>query len=334
MDITQGILNEEQLTIMHKRIHQFLGQHEIRENLIAELSDFIEQFRSLKIIVIGQSKSGKSTLVKAITENTIIKTGCDGEATTKKSEEFAKANSRLTVVDTIGIELFEKDKGKLNEWWKSNVSCHSPHIAFLLTARNVRCSRGVYRSILKRLLSGNILTFYLITDCIRLTDDELKIKEREREQICNNTLKSLTKLPLPPKKDSGIITFYEGILYGANINSTPFTLRNHQFPVEGLREVLQTISSHLVAPRIIALAILSYAKETPVNQKFINWFREMWVEISRDSKKESYAFNTFGKRGGDFFMYCIRRLQHYEALLNAHDVMAENFLVYSQRDDL
>jgi len=303
--------------------------------LIAELSDFIEQFRSLKIIVLGPSKSGKSTLVKAITENATIKTGCDGEATTKKSEEFAKANSKLSVVDTIGIELFEKDKAKLNEWWKCNVSCHSPHIAFLLTARNVRCSRGVYRSILKRLLIGNILTFYLITDCIRLTDDELKIKEREREQICNNTLKCLTKLPIPPKKDSGIVTFYEGILYGANVNSTPFTLRNLQFPVEGLREVLQTISSHLVTPRIIALAILSYAKETPADQKFLNWFREMWVEISRDSKKESYAFNTFGKRGGDFFMYCIRRLQHYEALLNAHDALTENsFLLNCQRDDL
>jgi len=117
-------------------------------------------------------------------------------------------------------------------------------------------------------------------------------------------------------KKTGLITaFYEGLLYGANVNSKPFTIRDITYPIEGIYEVWSEVDKQITVPKTIVEAILHYAKKVEDGTKFLNWFREIWVEYSRNQDQEQNALKTFGKRGGEFFMYCLRRVETYDQAL-------------------
>jgi len=228
--------------------------------------------------------------------------------------------SKITWIDTPGIEQFDKNETVLNKWWKENFEVSKPHIAFVMTARNIRCSPGVYHNILQKLLEKNVIVIFVISDCSRLTEKELAIKETERDDICRTVLKKFNPtLPLIPfqRDENGIVTYYDNLMFGININSIPFQLpngkRTNNFDVVGIDEIRQLIKKIIIVPRNLANIFLKYTEDVTIIEKVTNWFRANWVELSRDSKKLYWAKEIFGPKGGDFFHFCLNRIPRYES---------------------
>jgi len=288
-------------------------------NNLGELADLMESFSHLRVVALGPSKSGKSELVKALSKDKDIVTNCDGEATTRSSNGYTvNASSGIEWIDTPGIEDYEEKK--INTWWSKNMDTFRPQIAFLMMARNIRCSKTVYIYLLKKLLQKKIFTILVISDINRLNEEEFQTKTKERDFVAEQALKMCSTLTIPsPLRNDNITTYYEKMLYGLEVNSCPFVLKRRnqpvEFPIEGIDTLVSLIKQHFCSARMLAEQFLCYAEDVRTPDRLKNWFRELWVEFSRDSKKEMWAKSTFGEKGGEFFYYALKRVERYETTL-------------------
>jgi len=252
------------------------------EGQFLEIASALQNLRHVNILLLGPARSGKSTLIKAIT-GAEVQTGAGMDPVTLVMRPYQVG--KLMFWDAPGFESW--DDFHLFKWFHTNFSdSTAPTMAIFVLKDGNLGSRRLVTSTLVRLQQLKVLTVYVLSDIYCLGDEQRRNKELERQEITYEVLKTLNR----PAEHKVITTtplmeeYSESLLYALNVNSREkvVTLPSGPvvFPVCGIDKVRELLLSKMTPEQVLAV-MTSCATNITWPRKTWNYMKTGFIETIR-----------------------------------------------------